>query len=205
MEIDESNCFNEVMHAKRITSAVRLDKEPVRTVDVLSLARDDRLTLAQLIKADAEHLDFSAKSLFDEWPEYDPTNQFDREAKLAEIKRRPTRKQKWGQSSRDPWLDLNPTRLANRTVSLGSSRSSLTLERTSRSMRNAAVDPYYPWENGEANVKHFDSVEALVQDIMPNNAIPIIHEGRIAYRDGTRNPFDGSLPRAKHIYKTGYA
>ena len=197
--------INGVIHSPKVTSAGSpVEQSATRRKLVLRPAAE-RATLAELIKSDAETTDYSANSLFNEWPEYDPAYQVDREAKLLEIKQRPSRKQKFGKPSRDPWLQREPGSFSNNDVSrASSSRSSLTLEKTNRMNRDAAGE-LYPWESGEGNVKHFDTLESLIQDILPNNSLAIVHEGRLAYRDGTRNEIDGSLPRAKHIYKTGYA
>lgn len=47
-----------------------------------------------------------------------------------------------------------------------------------------------------------DTVEELFD--IPPNLMTIMSEGQIAFRDGTRNE-DGSLPRAREIFKSGYA
>ena len=155
-------------------------------------------TLAELTKVDTKEKDFSAKSLFDEWPEYDPDNNFDRKAKIAEIQKRPTRKQRFKKPSVDPWIHASPV---SSTVNGSSGGGTSSFERPYRNKRSAATSAY-PWENGEENVIQCDTVEELFN--LPKNPIAIIQDKRVVYRDGTRND-DGTLPRAKVIYKTGYA
>ncbi|KAK6396673.1 hypothetical protein LTR65_008571 [Meristemomyces frigidus] len=160
--------------------------------------RED-LSLAQLIKLEAENIDYSAKSLFDEWPEYRPENQFDKDAKIAEIKKRPSRKQMFKKpamysrlgSNDEPPKALQATRTSTPTSLRGST------ERTSRPARKQSSFSTF---SQEENVTHFDTLEEFFD--LPANPIPFIHHGQLAYRDGTRDE-NGELPRAKVIYKTG--
>ncbi|KAK5114947.1 hypothetical protein LTR85_009985 [Meristemomyces frigidus] len=161
----------------------------------LNQVQASNMSLAQLIKLEAENIDYSAKSLFDEWPEYDPANQFDKEAKIAEIKKRPTRKQMFGKPAMYSRLGSNnetakPLQAA-RTSTPNSLRGSA--ERTKRPTSFSA----FPLEE---NVTHYDTLEEFFD--LPANPIPFIHHGQLAYRDGTRDE-NGKLPRAKIIYKTG--
>ncbi|KAK5149278.1 hypothetical protein LTS14_010983, partial [Recurvomyces mirabilis] len=73
----------------------------VPTPESMQFRTNDRdgVSLAERIRADADNIDYSAKSLFDEWPQYDPKYEVDNVAKLQEIKQRPTRKQMFGRST----------------------------------------------------------------------------------------------------------
>jgi hypothetical protein len=61
-------------------------------------------------------------------------------------------------------------------------------------------DEPYPWENpdNDPTRKEYTSLEEFFD--FPDNMIPIISEGQLAYRDGTRTD-DGRLPRAREIFK----
>ena len=167
-----------------------------------ALFRSREFTLSQSIRHEAENIDYSAKSLFDEHPEHDPSNSaFDRQAKITEIRKRPNRKKRMGTKSLDPWFEAKYTKSLRSANPALSGRSSLLSERMLRTPR-IATSNVYPWENGESSVKHFNTLEAFFD--LPSNPIAILHDGQLAFRDGTRNE-DGTLPRAKVVYKTGYA
>ena len=57
-------------------------------------------------------------------------------------------------------------------------------------------------EDGEDDAVQCNSVEELFA--LPTKWLPILYDGNIAYRDATRNEY-GALPRAKVVYKPGYA
>jgi hypothetical protein len=67
-------------------------------------------------------------------------------------------------------------------------------------MVDARPDEPYPWENpdNDPTRKEYTSLEELFD--FPDNTIPIISEGQLAYRDGTRTD-DGRLPRAREVFK----
>lgn len=154
-------------------------------------------TLAEMIKMDAENLDCSAVSLFDEWPEYNPATAFDREAKIAEVKKRPTRKERFRKPPPDPWSKWRPQRLIERHDSRG---SSMSFERVNRTSHNTALCDV--WEGEEGTAKHYDTLDGFFD--LPLNPIPIMLNREIGYRDGNRDD-DGTLRRAKKTYPTGYA
>lgn len=169
----------------------------VTTAPCTSLQRDEHDSIAQSIKDEAETLDFTAMSLFEEWPEYDPGNAFDRAAKLHEIKQRPNRKQRMRQGQ-DPWSAWTPNRLSNSETS-GQTSASFARQYRSPRKQIIGIDP----DNFDASdVTPCETIEELFG--VPPDPIAIMSEGQIAFRDGTRNE-DGSLPRAREIFKTGYA
>ena len=132
-------------------------------------------------------------SFYDEWPEYREENMFDAQAKLAEIIKRPTRKQIFGKPAlcsrlhvREPPVDA-PMLLVNASPA----------KRT-----KMLIDPSkpFPWEDSDVDqiLEEYKSLDEFFD--FPANMIPIISEGQLAYRDGTRND-GGRLPRAREVYK----
>jgi hypothetical protein len=173
---------------------VNVPKTPAATSIVKSqppYAIADKESVAQLIKKEADDVEYSATSLFDEWPEFDPANQVDREAKIAEIQRRPTRKQRFLNQRVDPWAQWKPPRL---------SREGANGHPSQRQDRTVRVQTAYDFVE---DIVHYDSIQEMFG--LPKHPIPILLEKEIAYRDGTRNEYDGSLGRAKEKFKTGYA
>jgi hypothetical protein len=128
-----------------------------------------------------------APSLYEEWPEYrQPT--FDEHDKLAEIRARPRKKQLFGELA--PYLHKTPLDFTAIT----------SPEKRSRKMVDpTATDPYF-WENPDIDPtrQEYDSLEDFFD--FPRNVVPIVSEGQLAYRDGTKGA-DGGLPRAREIFK----
>jgi len=148
--------------------------------------------LANLCKADAKNQDFSVKILYNEWPEYDPANEPDRKAKMEEIKGRPSRKQMIGKPA-------SYSRLGNRVTGKSSDVASSRSPRKLVSGNIQALQKKFASLNDE-NLSCCDTLESFFD--LPRNPIPIIYQGELAYRDGTRDS-NGKMPRAKVIYKTG--
>lgn len=138
--------------------------------------RSCKVTIEDMIAAEAKNKKFTVKNLFDEWPEYDPKNQIDREAKIAEIKARPTRKQKFGKQ--DNSVELNNKGPISRYVF---GEGGLP-ERPKRTRPTAATA--YPWEEGEENVIQVHSIAELFN--LPANPVAFIHEGELAYKDASK-------------------
>ena len=191
---------NEASDLRRVdtmngSSGADMPKKPVTLSSVqqpqLPFAVVDREIVAQLIKKDNEQVEYSAKSLFDEYPELDPANQIDREAKIAEIKRRPTRKQKFLNQKVDPWVHWNPARLSGEVINA---------RPTGRPGRTTHIQTA---DGSVEEIVHYDSIQDMFG--LPKHPIPILLEKEVAYRDGTRNEYDGTLGRAKEKFKTGYA
>ena len=172
---------------------VNVPKTPAATSIVqsqLPYAIAYKETAAQLIKKEADDVEYFATSLFDEWPEFDPANQVDRKAKIAEIQRRPTRKQRFHNQTADPWAPWKPPRL---------SRGGVNGPPSQRPDRAARLQTAY---DSVEDVVHYDSIQEMFG--LPKHPIPILLDKEIAYRDGTRNEYDGTLGRAKEKFKTGY-
>lgn len=142
---------------------------------------------------------FGEGAFFRAWPEYDPDRNEQRElekrAKIAEIKARLPRKKVFG---------LVSSRIGKEGVG---SMSSLAVPTDAdavgpaNTMRRRATQDVTMWDADDDSPQPFDTLEELFG--MPQQMIPVVHDNQLAYRDGARNP-DGSLPRAKIIYKTGY-
>lgn len=176
-------------------SKVTRPKPQPRRIDTVQV---DHLSLAQLIKLEAENIDYSAKSLYDEWPEYHPEKQFDKIDKIAEIKQRPTRKQMFKKPAMYSRLASNEAaKSLHSAVKSRSNSVHMSAEQTSRSPRRQSS---YNRSGFEDKVKHFDTLKEFFD--LPANPIPFIYNEQLAYRDGTRDE-SGKLPRAKTIYKTG--
>lgn len=148
--------------------------------------------LANLCKADAKNQDFSVKILYNEWPEYDPANEPDRKAKMEEIKGRPSRKQMIGKPA-------SYSRLGNHVTGKSSDVASSRSPRKLVSGNIQALQKKFASLNDE-NLSYCDTLETFFD--LPRNPIPVIYQGELAYRDGTRDS-NGKIPRAKVIYKTG--
>jgi hypothetical protein len=127
---------------------------------------------------------------YNEWPEYREENVLDEQAKVAEIAKRPTRKQMFGK----PALC---SRLRVREPSVEAPAISVNMSPEKRA-RSFVIDPEnpYPWEKGVG--EEFDTLDEFFD--FPVNVIPIISEGQLAYRDGMRNE-DGRLRRAREVFK----
>jgi len=154
-------------------------------------------SLAQLIKHNTQNRDFTAKSLFEEWPAYEPSNQFNREEKAAEIKQRPTRKQMFGKPAMYSKLASN-----ERQGSWVSSTDQQGQDsgRRSSSTRDQGNLTSFSFDLSEP-VKHFDKLDDFLG--LPNDPLPMLYNQELVFRDGTRE--NGRLPRAKVYYKTGFA
>lgn len=139
------------------------------------------------------NINYNAKDLFGEWPELKSLG-FDRSARIAEIKQRPNRKERFGKQS--PLAEFEPAG-GHKAMGKSNERSATNGNTASE----ATLATLYPWENTEGVLVQCNSLQELFN--LPNNPMAIIHDGNLAYRDGTRG-VDGSLPRAKAIYKTDY-
>jgi hypothetical protein len=129
-------------------------------------------------------------SFYSEWPEYHEENIFDEQAKVAEIIKRPTRKQMFGK----PAL-CSRLRVRERSAEVPAIPVMVSPEKRTRSF---IVDPDnpYPWEKDDG--EEFETLDEFFD--FPANVIPIISEGQLAYRDGMRND-DGRLRRAREVFK----
>lgn len=134
-----------------------------------------------------------ATSLYNEWPEYrqHASDEYD---KLVEISERPSRKEMFGKA-------VPHTQSLLHLVSSGTNCIPYipSPEKRSRTTMSTLAEPY-PWENPNVDLtrKEYMSLDEFFD--FPDNMIPIISEGQLAYRDGTRMD-DGRLPRAREIFR----
>ncbi|KAM0711632.1 hypothetical protein Q7P35_000999 [Cladosporium inversicolor] len=136
-----------------------------------------------------------ATSLYNEWPEF-RQHAADEYDKLAEIQKRPRKKQLFGKLASHPQVRFGNDSPAQIVIP-----GNFSPEKRSRTrMVDPRPDEPYPWENpdNDPTRKEYTSLEELFD--FPDNMIPIISEGQLAYRDGTRTD-DGRLPRAREIFK----
>ncbi|TKA27218.1 hypothetical protein B0A50_04555 [Salinomyces thailandicus] len=155
-------------------------------------------SLVQLLKLDAEDIDYSAKSLFEEWPQCHHTNQVDRQAKMIEIKQRPSRKLMFGKPAMYSRLAGNesPKPPQARPCARADAGEDPSLKRN-RFTRRAIDVVCFP---KEAGLVYYDTLEEFFG--MPNSPVPMIYNGQLAYRQGTRDD-KGKLRRAQAHYSTG--
>ncbi|KAI9827065.1 MAG: hypothetical protein M1819_007057 [Sarea resinae] len=199
----------------------------------LDRLRKEAITLRQrLIVAQYENshpnrgVEFSAEvNFFEEYPKFKPNSMFfDAEAKMEEIKARPSRKQTFGKllaSARtfrknvhceverglpmphrayaydhESGNDENGERDSEEEVS--ARRSRRIKGSRSAGVPVAATEPQYKLSSGENNDAGPPlAFEELIG--MPKNPIPVLHERKLAFRDGTLGA-NGQLPRAKAFY-----
>lgn len=139
--------------------------------------------------------DFSVTSFFDEWPEYRSANAFDEQDKLKEIRERPTRKQMFGKPASHSRLRSEGTLPILLIIP-----NTMSPAKRTRPLFDATLNDPYPWENPDVDptLKEYKTLDDFFD--LPANMIPIISEGQLAYRDGTRTD-DGRLPRAREVFK----
>ena len=136
-----------------------------------------------------------ATSLYDEWPEFHE-HASDGYEKLTKIRERLKKKQLFGKSA--PTAKVRSQKDSfEQTIT----PCNFSPEKRSRTtMADPRPDAPYPWEEQDFDPtrKEYASLEEFFD--FPDNMIPIISEGQLAYRDGTRTD-DGRLPRAREIFK----
>jgi hypothetical protein len=136
-----------------------------------------------------------ATSLYDEWPAF-RQHASDEHDKLAEIQKLPRKKKLFGKLASHPQVRVETDFSAQTFTTTNFSPE----KRTRTRMIDPRPDEPYPWENpdNDPTRKEYTSLEEFFD--FPDNMIPIISEGQLAYRDGTRTD-DGRLPRAREIFK----
>ncbi|KAF2642419.1 hypothetical protein P280DRAFT_516202 [Massarina eburnea CBS 473.64] len=115
-------------------------------------------------------------------PSIETMSEEDIQRKIEEIKRRPNRKTYFG-------AKLHPARLS---------------QRDTHDERTGTWQPIIPIQQredaaDEAKIKPKKSLKELLE--LPENPIPIIYDGQLAFRDGTL--VNGRIPRSRVIYKPG--
>ncbi|OQO02998.1 hypothetical protein B0A48_11282 [Cryoendolithus antarcticus] len=159
----------------------------------------EEIGLATYIAQKAPQLDFSARSLFSEWPEYHPS--YVSNSTTSSI--RLTRKQLF----RKPacYSRLEPFDLPAKAES-PVKRATVSPEKRPRAIVDAQPDDPYPWEEegtddgGERReVESFEQLLGLSEDPV----MKILCEGDLAFREEVRME-SGRLARGQGVYMTGY-
>ena len=143
----------------------------------------DERSLFEPVPQDEQYVTSTALSLFDEWPEYDPARQIDREAKIAEIKRRPTRKAMFGKPALYSRLGSHEASQTGHSMPQGGNLSTENPRgKHALSVRTVAqsIDPFPV----EPNVVYYNTLEGFFG--LPQNPVPVMHNGRLMYCDGTK-------------------
>ncbi|KAL1629676.1 hypothetical protein SLS56_005329 [Neofusicoccum ribis] len=226
---------NEVSGARR-TSRPSQDKRSAPPGEAKSEKRqhtgvtpDEQAAIRALLQQEQANAPYSVKDLFAAAPEYDPANAlWDRDAKIAEIKARPSRKARFTQRLAFARLERSPHALHNEVdrplpkaykappfnrpgSGYGNSNSREfrfgEVDSRDADMRDATeTAAHSQTTNGmiessdPSKPEIFDTLEELLD--LPTNLIPTLYDGRLAYRDGTML-LDGTLPRAKKVWKVG--
>ncbi|KAI7204725.1 hypothetical protein KC343_g76 [Hortaea werneckii] len=157
----------------------------------------DEQLLFEPVPQDQENITSTALPLFDEWPEYNPARQIDREAKIAEIKRRPSRKAMFGKPAFYSRLGSHET--SGHSMPQGGNLSTENPRgKRALSVRTVpqSIDPFPV----EPNVVYYDTLEKFLG--LPQHPVPVMHNGQLAYRDGTKD-HSSRVRKAQAYFPTG--
>ncbi|KAI6886911.1 hypothetical protein KC334_g15552 [Hortaea werneckii] len=163
-------------------------------------AADDDRSLFEPTTQGEQDVTHTALSLFDEWPEYHPARQIDREAKIAEIKRRPSRKAMFGKpalysrlgSHEASQLGHSKHPIENLSTEKPGEKQALPAHKVAHSIDPFPVEP---------NVVYYDTVEEFFG--LPQNLSPVMYNGQLAYRDGTKD-HSSRVRKAQAYFPTGF-
>lgn len=143
---------------------------------------------------DVADIEYSVASFLDEWSDY-PIGIPIEHNQPKRLRKKLTRKQIFG-------MGVSQTRLRQEETIPCSPiiPNAMSPAKRSRPLRDTAMNDPYPWENPDAYAtrKECKTLEEFFD--IPANMIPIISDGQLAYRDGTRTD-DGRLPRAREVFK----
>ncbi|KAK4891759.1 hypothetical protein LTR27_009611 [Elasticomyces elasticus] len=157
------------------------------------------------MKREFNNVEYTALSLYDEWPEHAPDNAIDEEEKAEEIRKRPTRKQMFGKPATYSRLATNLTKStpgATPSTSFAKSDTATAADdsdenSTQRRTRSPRKKDYAALPALEQSVKECATLEEFLGK--PANPMMCWYKGQLAYRDGTRDR-QGRLPRGKEYY-----
>ncbi|KAI9790433.1 MAG: hypothetical protein M1835_000962 [Candelina submexicana] len=171
--------------------------------------REELQKLQQQRGKETPHSIYTEKDLLKAWPQYHPKNVwFNRSAKIAEIKKRPSRKATFGKRLANIRKERsNVHHEVDRTPP-----TSHSIPEPSRHDRDVeetrppgGLESYGAGSPEPTVISDGESDKELTLEELigvPPNAIPTIYDKALAYRDGTRDK-KGKLPRAKVVYKVG--
>ncbi|EMC97564.1 hypothetical protein BAUCODRAFT_147625 [Baudoinia panamericana UAMH 10762] len=149
------------------------------------------LSLADLLKLEPEEKDYSALSLSEEWPEWDP--EF-RALKTEEIKKRPTRKQLFGKPAMYSRLASN----IGSDEGLAGAVITNPLKNMDKTMFGSAEVSGLP--GLDTNIRACDTLEELFS--LPKNVVAVVEDKRLCFRDVAVKA-GGKLSRGRGLYPTG--
>ncbi|RMX78211.1 hypothetical protein D0869_09265 [Hortaea werneckii] len=162
-------------------------------------AADDDRSLFEPTTQGEQDVTHTALSLFDEWPEYHPAGQIDREAKIAEIKRRPSRKAMSGKPALYSRLGGHEASQSGHSKhQIGNLSTEEPCEKQGLPARKFAhsIDPFPV----EPNVVYYDTLEEFFG--LPQHLSPVMYNGQLAYRDGTKD-HSSRVRKAQAYFPTG--
>ncbi|KAK6422909.1 hypothetical protein LTR81_004467 [Elasticomyces elasticus] len=157
------------------------------------------------MKREFNNIEYTALSLYAEWPEHAPENAIDEEEKAEEIRKRPTRKQMFGRPATYSRLASNLTKStpsATPGTSFAKSDTATAADdsddnATQRRTRSPRKKDYAALPALEQSVKECATLDEFLGK--PANPMMCWYKGQLAYRDGTRDR-QGRLPRGKEYY-----
>ncbi|KXT09665.1 hypothetical protein AC579_3018 [Pseudocercospora musae] len=188
MEVDE---ISMLLHAAGQSPSKPSD-EGARTFEEIdedsSLAimpeeEDDQSELREIIRQEESEAAYTERSLFAAWPEYDPRNQFDAAAKIAEIAKRPRKKQLFATPAYYSPLGEQPFLRVRKPRASATQQS--PVKRAAKSRAREAQDKI-----DATSVRTFDTLEEFfgLNDV---DLIPCIEDGQICFKhkNGRRGVF----------------
>ncbi|KAK4951411.1 hypothetical protein LTR10_010385 [Elasticomyces elasticus] len=157
------------------------------------------------MKREFDNIEYTALSLYHEWPEHAPENAIDEEEKAEEVRKRPTRKQMFGKPATYSRLASNLTKStpgATPGTSFAKSDTATAADDsddnpTQRRTRSPRKKDYAALPALEQSVKECATLDEFLGK--PANPMMCWYKGQLAYRDGTRDR-QGRLPRGKEYY-----
>lgn len=158
---------------------------------ILSADLEDRL--ADAVRAVGQDVEYSALSLFDQWPEYHPHCDPGEEAKMLKIRERPNRKQMFGKPALY-WRLGGSEQVGARSSQALSTPEPLNKSLAARKPQYGAVQALPDDEEHECG-----SLEDFFQ--LPDNPIPAIRNHTFVFREGPKA--DGRPKRATVWYPAG--
>lgn len=173
------------------------------SLQVVAVRETTKPSLAELIRQANKTRPWTDKPFFDEYPEYRQENFISKEDRVAEIGKRPTRKQLFGKPAAYSRLKAAKPIESETSYLPPAMRGTVSPEKRQRAIVDALPTDAYGWEEPGHGISPKECMSLEEFFGLPSNPIPIVSEGQLAFRDGTRTD-DGRLPRARVVYKVGY-
>ncbi|KXT06979.1 hypothetical protein AC578_7249 [Pseudocercospora eumusae] len=144
---------------------------------------NDQSELRELIRQGESEAAYTERSLFEAWPEYDPRNQFDAATKIAEIAKRPRKKQLFGTPAFFSPLGEQPFLRVYETPASTAQNSPVKRAATSRAHEA-------PDKTDATTVRTFDTLDEFF-GLNNVDFVPFIEDGQICFKhkNGKRGVF----------------